>query len=172
MSDSIDTTGRLSIVQVSGRGDPAFDRENPALEEAVTKHARSRDAASLDALRACVVEGKRLVEYELAPLSPAAMAYLATLDEATRLVVAFRAACVAVRDAEGVRVEAKITRGAGSKSDGTFPMAPFAWYEQWCAARGLSAVREVGAVAYRRGEVGEDDRDFYWPLAGVPRLAV
>ena len=172
MSDTVDITGRLTIVQVSGRGDPALDRENPALIEAVQRHAIARDAASLDALRACVVEGKRLVEYELAPLSPAAMSYLSGLDDAARPVVAFRAACVAVRDAEGVRVEAKIARGAGGKSDGTFPMAPFAWYEQWCGARGLGAIREVGAVAYRRGEVGEDDRDFYWPLAGVPRLAV
>ena len=169
---AIEPTSILTTVHLTGRGDPAFDADAEGFALAVTEHARNRDADSLDALRGFTAGARKPVEFHLTPLSPAAMSYLSGLDDAARPVVAFRAACVAVRDAEGVRVEAKIARGAGGKSDGTFPMAPFAWYEQWCGARGLGAIREVGAVAYRRGEVGEDDRDFYWPLAGVPRLAV
>ena len=169
----IDPTGTITIVQVTGRGDPALDIENPALSEAVTLHARSRSAVTLDALRACVQPGRRLHEFRVIPPSPAAHAFLASLgNDSDRYVLAFRALCVGVLDAEGREHAPKITAGAGGKADGSFPLAPYSWYAQWHAARGMDAVREVGAVGYCRGGVGPEETDFYWPLAGVPRLMV
>jgi hypothetical protein len=170
---SIDPTCILPIIHIGGRGDPALDREHPGLSEAVTLHARTRDAASLDALRACAHEGRRPVEFHLTPLSPSAMFNLSAVqDDRQRALSAFLAACFTVVDRDGVRHEAKLSPGAhgGRREAGTYPTAPWPWFERWARDCGMDAIVEAGAVALRRAEVGPDDEGFYWPLGGVPRL--
>ena len=170
---SIDPTSILAVAHVGGRGDPALDRECPDLSRAVADHARSRSAESLAALRACARDGRRPVEFLLTPLPPAAMFNLSAVeDERQRALQAFRAACFAVVDRDGVRHEAKLSGGAhaGRRESGTYAQAPFDWFERWARDCGLEAVVEAGAVALRRAEVSPDDADFYWPLAGVRRL--
>jgi len=168
-----DPTSILAVVHVGGRGDPALDRESPDLSAAVTAHARDRDAASLDALRLCAKTGRRAHEFHLTPLPPAAMFNLTALeDDRQRALAAFRAACFAVVDGDGVRHEAKLSSGAhgGRREVGTYTQAPFEWFERWSTACGLEAIVEAGAVALRRAEVSPEDVGFYWPLAGVRRL--
>lgn len=171
---SIDPTNILTVVHVGGRGDPALDRAHPELSAAVTAHARARDAASVEALCACVRSPEvRPHKFHLTPLLPAASFNLAAVDDPRqRAISAFRASCFAVTDSAGVRHEAKLSGGAhgGRREVGTYVQAPFDWFERWATACGLDAVVEAGAVALRRAEVGPEDSDFYWPLDGVRRL--
>ncbi len=170
---SLDPTSILPVVHVGGRGDPALDREHPDLSAAVSAHARTRDAASLDALRACAKPGRKPVEFHLTPLPPAAMFNLTAVeDDRQRALAAFRASCFAVVDRDGVRHEAKLAGGAhgGRREAGTYAQAPWEWFERWATACGLDAIVEAGAVALRRAEVGPEDEGFYWPLGGVRRL--
>jgi len=169
----IDPTSILTTVHLTGRGDLAFDAEAEGFSLAVTEHARNRDAASLDALRAFAPGPRRPVEFHLTPLSPSAMYNLGGVAVySQRCIDAFRASCFAVTDRDGVRHEAKIAGGAhgGKRAAGTYAQAPWEWFERWAAECGMEAIVEAGSVALARAEVSSEDAGFYWPLAGVRRL--
>lgn len=171
----IDPTSILTVIHITGRGDPALDRDAEGLALAVTDHARDRSPESLAALRACVAGVRKPVEFHLTPLPPAAMYNLSGDAPARqRALDAFRASCFAVTDAEGVRHEAKLSGGAhgGKRASGTYAQTPFDWYERWASACGVEAIVEAGAVALARAEVSPEDVGFWWPLVGVRRLMV
>lgn len=170
---SIDPTSILTILHITGRGDPALDRDAEGLALAVTEHARDRSPESLAALRALASGVRKPVEFHLTPLPPAAMYNLSgDAPPRQRALDAFRASCFAVTDSDGVRHEAKLAGGAhaGKRAAGTYAQTPFDWYERWAATCGAEAVIEAGAVALARAEVSPEDVGFYWPLVGVRRL--
>jgi len=164
----------LVAAQACDPGDPAFDRTNPDTARALTSYLRSRSREDLDALIATCRPGAKPWLYELSPLSIDALMWASEGTDRNvfaRLERAFRCSVFAIVDPQGHRIVAPLA--SDGKRAGSIAEADKGWTETVVRkhARGINVVKELGALALRRAEVGPETADPYWPLAGAPRPA-
>lgn len=151
----------LVTIQTSMPGDPAIDWANTGTTEALADHRRKRDAATLDKIPAKA--GEHLTRYTLRALSRVEYRFLSRLERGS--FEQLEAACeMAVTDVRrGPHHEAIPTREVSKGVTAASEQGSETLYEHL----GPSGMRELGALALARAELG-DAGPFVLPPGTAP----
>lgn len=142
----------LWVAQVTGRGDPAFDRTADGHHAALIRYAKTRAPAHLGAIP--LFEGRTPRLYGVRVLTPEARAVvLDTSGAAARAVCAVRVGVAEIRHPDGAVEKAPVEIRGGDLGS----MATQAWTRRLSDLGGGSLVDELGAVVLTRADLGDFD---------------
>ncbi len=142
----------LLVAQITGRGDPAFDRKSDEYRPALIRYAKTRAPAHLDAIP--LLDGRKPRLYGVRVLTPEARAVVAdTPGASARALVAVRCGVAEIRHPDGGIEKAPVEIRGGDLGS----MATQAWTSRLGALGGGSLLDELGAVVLTRADVGDFD---------------
>jgi len=141
----------LWVLQVSGRGDKALDRDHPDYRRALTEYARTRGEKHRAALP--LKDGQRPRLFGVQMLSAHARSIvLGEADEAARRLLAVRAGVTEIKHPDGTTERPKVTtRGELGQ------LADAEWAERIYEIGSGYLVDELGAAVLHRTNCGDWD---------------
>lgn len=142
----------LPVAQITGRGDPAFNRKADGFRVALVRYAKTRSPKDLAAIP--LLEGKKPRLYAVRVLTPEARAVVIdTPGMAARALTAVRVGVAEIRHPDGTVEKAPVELRGGDLGS----MATQEWTKTIAGHGGAALLDELGAVVMTRADFGDFD---------------